>query len=320
MMTQRLLARLALVIGAAPLAAVACGGSVDNSTDSTSAGGSSASGAGGAAAGQGGSPAGSGGSSAGTGGSPAGSGGTAAGTGGSTAGSGGAVAGSAGATACQRPLPPSTAGSQPFCHALSECPVQGGGYVCTATEKAPGCTGPEPPQCQSDEACGPGSVCQENYGQKYCQTACVSDDTCSPARKCDKATGHCVDRPCDDATPCPETAYCSAAKTCQLKQCDPAQTGQCITGHACDPKTFSCSPKPCTTEAECPPDNFVCEAGACARKKCACDTECGAKGYCLVGLCDENPGTCYGGVACGRPLLIDDLMIAAAIAAGSAWA
>lgn len=298
MATSSLFARIALVIGVAPLLA-ACG-ETGSSTNTTSAGGSAGSGGSGGTAGSGGS--------------------------GGSAGSGvSGSSGSAGAAACERALPTQTGAM--YCHNHDDC--SNTLSTCSAETLPPVCAGsPQPPNCTSDEACNEGvagsagvpvTVCQQFDSYKYCAPPCTDDSTCGLTLRCEVATGHCLARACDAATPCPEGTYCGAGAKCLLKQCDPSAVGTCTTGYTCDGATFACVAKPCSTVADCPADNFVCEQGACARKPCACDTECGASGYCVRGLCDESPGHCLGQIACGRPLVIEGTATIAPLTSVDGW-
>lgn len=284
--------------------AMACGSSDDGSGTGTV--GSGASGGAGPAGGAAGASAGA-----------AGLGGT-----GATAGAGGAGQGGV-AGACQRALPPKT--GQDLCHTINDCPTKTGGFTCTAETPFEGCTGPLPPECASDAECIPAgtggsggsglpvSVCQ-NYGSsKSCAPPCIDDMSCGPTLRCEQATGHCVPRPCDATKTCLNGTYCGAAGVCLSKECDPQQQDGCGAGRACDAATFSCVAKPCAATAECP-EYFACTGGSCARQSCACDTECGTSGFCVLGKCDGSPGYCSGGVACGRPLVVEGALVVAGLA------
>lgn len=335
-MTSRdLLARLTLAISAVAVPLTACGGeTVDTGPSGAGTGGSNTAGTGGGGSG-GSSVAGSGGDAgSGTGGSGiAGSGGSGvSGTGGSGGSSGVGGAGGTGGTGvgggagsgptCERPLPEK--GSQGFgdaCRVAADCTGSNTFNECLRPDE-PLCAGgggaPEPPQCDTDAACNEGSpsptlVCQTTEsGYRYCSSKCTSDASCGASQLCNADTGHCEGRPCAAAGQvCPDESFCGEEGKCVYKQC--STTRPCSFGNVCNAKTFVCEPKTCEHDipGQCP-DTFTCQTPAtqgpsiCVRKTCACDTECGASGFCLGGTCYEGAGTCTGGVACGRPLLLAD--------------
>lgn len=221
------------------------------------------------------------------------------------------------AATCQRALPVSTSGpGVAACHTKADC-VQGTFDLCTAEESTPSC-GDGPVQCYEDAGCNqngqPKSFCQANK----CVPACQEDGACGAARRCDVSTGRCEERPCDEASPCPSGAFCTVAKVCQLKFCDPAQASACGLAQVCDPAIFRCVAQPCSADPDCP-ELFGCEGGECAIKKCTCDTQCGASGYCLRGTCSDTPGQCGHNFICGRPLLVEGDLKIASLSRSEAW-
>jgi hypothetical protein len=300
------------------------GGSAGTGVAGTSAAGgtSGTGGSGGTGVGAMGGTGGSGGTGVGAMGGTGGAGGT-GGTAG-TAGSGGTGIGGSGPT-CERPLPEK--GSQGFgdaCRVAADCNEGNNQFNECLRPDEPICAGgggaPEPPQCETDAACNEGpavppaaQVCQTTEtGYRYCSAKCTSDAVCGASQRCDVQTGHCEGRPC--AAPgeiCPEESFCGEKGKCVYKTCSASRP--CPFGDVCNAQTFVCEPTVCAPNdpSSCP-DTFSCQIPAtqgpaiCVRKSCACDTECGAKGYCLGGTCYEDAGTCTGQIACGRPLLLDD--------------
>lgn len=228
---------------------------------------------------------------------------------------------------CQRAFPASA--GQNFCHTVADC-KEGAGYICTAVQDYPSCGGggpgsSVPPSCSSDEACAAqGSaeaplVCQDQGSYSTCRPPCLTDENCGILQRCQVETGHCKPRTCDEATPCAEGTFCAAGGKCKIKNCVPEDANACGLGQVCDPYAFTCVASPCDTAKDCP-ELFVCSGGACERKSCACDTECGASGFCIRGQCKESPGVCAGQVACGRPLILAGSAVVAGLARGDAWA
>ena len=164
-------------------------------------------------------------------------------------------------------------------------------------------------------------VCQETDGApRYCEPPCISDAGCAAHRQCETSAGHCLPRPCGgSAGECPSSAFCAPAGACEIKRCDPASATSCAApGYSCSPTTYDCVATPCAADPDCP-DTFRCEGGACARRTCACDNECGASGYCLKGICAETLGHCSGIAMCGRPLLVAGAPVVAARVWSADW-
>jgi hypothetical protein len=306
--TTSLLARLALVIGVAPMAA-GCGGDVEPENQAGNGGSAGASAGSGGSGAQGGS---------------AGAGGT-AGAGGSAAGNGGVggTSGAGGSATCERQLPASTKDTT-FCHTQSECQKQGPGQVCTAEESAFGGCGAPEPGCNNDGECFSNGttkqVCHQHNGSfGTCGSPCNDNPgICGNAFQCDPDSGKCDPIVCGDtAKPCPEGTFCNG-EICKQKQCDPADAKACGTGKTCDAKVFACLPQPCDSDDACP-EHFVCGKGGCLPQSCQCDTECRNGGFCIQGFCSKTPGSCQSQAICGRPLVVEQVQVLASLSLDGAW-
>jgi hypothetical protein len=204
--------------------------------------------------------------------------------------------------ACEEPMPKARARAEscivsgdpsvePDPRACVVCP---GGNVCQGCrhERTLSCSptplglrrcqwGPELPEdkCTAERPCS-GPINPREY--------CYSPDTnCGgPAPDPDECA---VDSDC--ASDAGVLTICSPSGYCDRNVCIPGCTSHadCTPAEVCSP-TNHCEPKPCTDRAECGP-NFECSPeGVCARADCASTTAC--EGYCVNGLCYDEPGFC----------------------------
>ena len=132
--------------------------------------------------------------------------------------------------------------------------------------------------CSAGHACEEGAICIPQ-GVSYCGACTNPPETCVSDEAC---------RATDPTTICnPFTCACSAVMVCV-----PACTDDsCPPWEFCAP-TGRCVANACVRASDCPA-NFVCVSPGdphCARKGCSEDAAC--EGYCVSGLCYDEPGTC----------------------------
>lgn len=161
--------------------------------------------------------------------------------------------------------------------------------------------------CRSDEACGPGEICNT---QGICQkrAGCRSNAECDAARFCDISTGDCIDRTqcgtdihCLPGTVCGpqgvcvegcrDTGDCALYRVCNRAGTASTALGSCIAG-VCGDKSFCAFGERCTS-------------GSCAadpnpnhcKLDCNGNAECGDGGanFCLVNSAYDpnNPAASY---------------------------
>lgn len=246
---------------------------------------------------------------------------------------------------CRWTLPENKEGTE-YCHTVDDCSNKGS-TICTASQASPSCGPSGPPgsgihECSRDSDCAlaaggtggeagaggdagaggmtavPDRICVTTGGSTLCQDACKADASCGPLQACRLETGLCVAKPCDEATPCPESGYCGSDKTCTPKQCGPGSGKSCENNQECSTTNFSCAPKHCSTSEECS-EGFECRGGECLPQTCQCDTTCGAGRFCILGVCKSYAGTCRQEIVCGRPLVVNGDALHAPLRAATAW-
>ncbi|HET9063548.1 MAG TPA: dockerin type I domain-containing protein [Candidatus Binatia bacterium] len=185
------------------------------------------------------------------------------------------------------------------------------------------------PECDSDDDCAAGEVCNLSTG--FCidpNGGCDDDSDCGGGQVCNLATGTCIDPdgPCEDDSDCcgcqvcnPETGlcqdptdecavdadcddglFCTGAETCDLLRGCKAGAVVCNDGVACtvdgcDEETDSCSNT--ASDVACDDGIFCNGAETCdAENGCVAGTavDCGggSEDFCAVGACDESTKGC----------------------------
>lgn len=96
--------------------------------------------------------------------------------------------------------------------------------------------------------------CAPDGGNLLCETHCGGN--CSNS---------CISGCSGGAYPCPEGSTCGASHRCEASACS--------------------GPSGC-------PVQFDCVQGFCARRGCQKDSDCAASGYCVLGQCSTDLGTC----------------------------
>jgi hypothetical protein len=146
-------------------------------------------------------------------------------------------------------------------------------------------------QCRGNGDCDirQGATCVQPGGTGPCGVCRTVTSPCTSDSECQADAASLI---CDVPVGC----FCPpGAKTC-LPGCMDASG--CKAGEVCT--AHRCVPASCQSDADCPTD-FGCTGGSCGRRTCTTDADC--SGYCVNGRCYSAPGTCYGAVAFGQPVI-----------------
>jgi len=158
------------------------------------------------------------------------------------------------------------------------------------------------PECDSDDDCPTGEVCNLSTG--YCiapDGGCDDDSDCGGGQICNPDTGLCQD-PTDECTvdaDCDDGLFCNGAETCdRLTGCEAGgvvcDDGVACTIDGCDEGTDSCTHGP--SDAACDDGVFCNGTETCdAAAGCLAGTPvaCGENDeFCAAGACDESAKGC----------------------------
>jgi hypothetical protein len=158
------------------------------------------------------------------------------------------------------------------------------------------------PECDSDDDCPTGEVC--NLSSGLCiepNGGCNDDSDCGGGQICNPATGLCqdpsdecaVDADCDDGLFCNGIESCNRLTGCEAGSaaCD---DGVACTVDACEEETDSCTSAP--SDAACD-DGIYCNGPETCDGQAGCvagaPIDCSANDdFCAVGACDEDAKGC----------------------------
>ncbi len=190
----------------------------------------------------------------------------------------------------------------------------GDGQSCDADSRQ--CEDTDEPECQDDDACPEGQICDDTEGA--CVAGCRQNEDCAPlGNNLICLDNRCAGASCDDNNPCPGGQFCDP----DLERCVPGCTDndQCPTGQYCDQnqeiclegcrdddscdegescQTLTvqgedrqrCLPSPCTEDAGCP-EAFYCDIPE-GGSEGTCDEGC-REGACPEGqICDLEEREC----------------------------
>lgn len=159
-------------------------------------------------------------------------------------------------------------GACPECDSDDDCPA---GQVCNVTTNI--CIDPNG-GCDDDADCGGGQVCNTSTGTCIDPGGgCSSDTDCGGGQVCNTSTGTCIDPGggCDDDTDCGGGQVCNPATgTCQ----NPSD--ECSVDSDCDDGSFCNGAETCDRIAGCMPGLPPCDDGIA----------------CTVDGCDEGSDSC----------------------------
>ena len=191
------------------------------------------------------------------------------------------------------------------CYDSLVCECIGGATACYYTDACsiPACPDAAVSDVVSD-AINPGDAGPDagGLGEGQCETEadcdstifalCWAPDEQLPCGVCFSPPETCADdsacKAIDPTTICKtEKCACSGEKTCQQGCLD--QDSNCGPGQTCA-TDGNCVATSCSSASDCP-TNFQCgQAGTCERKPCSDSATC--TGYCVKGLCYDDPGYC----------------------------
>ena len=161
-----------------------------------------------------------------------------------------------------------------------------------AADASPDCTarGTLPAgSCRTENDCTDGMTCFVP-GRPQCGTCMEGPVPCSSDDECPMSGNQAM--VCDFQVE--DTCYCDWGTSCMLKcgiegglVCSNPNRPACIDGH--------CVATPCASDSGCP-GTFTCQGEtddmASVRRTCTVDDECGDCGWCVDGMCYDEPGTC----------------------------
>ena len=196
----------------------------------------------------------------------------------------------------------------------------------------PYCVGGKCHQCQLDNDCLIGEVCQNGM----CKGACTHDSDCGvstgpDAKQCIPGVQHCCPisgtygTACQINSDCGDGAYCSPNKVCTCvptkgkalgSRCSEnrdCETGNCITDRRGN-RVCGYSGGNCMSDLNCPSDKPYCVLGQCkvspVGSSCPNSSKCKVTGedlYCVDHVCQVNPGdldsVCTDTSDCRSPLV-----------------
>src|SRR5690554_310632 len=168
-------------------------------------------------------------------------------------------------------------------------------------------------QCEVDEDCGKGQLCESSFFSARCAVICECDSDCNddeicirrptepnaPARcargcrthaDCDGEGERCVDELCrtgciDDGD-CGANEYCDPERKCVTRECE--QSSDCGEGFVCEGVCV----KGCHADDDCPGGEGCVRLGdhpgTCTPAACIGDEDCSQGEICLCGLCHET--------------------------------
>jgi Cys-rich repeat protein len=158
------------------------------------------------------------------------------------------------------------------------------------------------PECDSDDDCPTGEVC--NLASGICiepNGGCNDDSDCGGGQICNPDTGLCQDPSdeCDVDADCDDGLFCNGSETCdRLAGCKAGDTacddGVSCTVDACDEDTDTCASSP--SDAACD-DGVYCNGLETCDVETGCvsgtPVDCGeSDDFCAIAICDEESKGC----------------------------
>jgi hypothetical protein len=152
------------------------------------------------------------------------------------------------------------------------------------------CVGPDGPECETDEECAEGELCDEGE----CVPAlpdCEADGDCAAGEVCE--AGECVPAPPD----CEADGDCAEGEVCEAGECVPAppeceNDGDCAEGEICESNECVPAPPECENDGDCA-EGEICESNECVPAPPECEND----GDCAEGeVCESNE--CVPGLEC----------------------